>query len=60
MPWGHRRRREDVGHHPVLADQLVVRAGHPLGWIVRRMVDERRRVDAAQHVVVVRVASTCS
>ena len=51
---GHRGRREDIGHDPVLADQLDVRTGQPLGVDGPEVVDEGRGVDAAQHLVVVR------
>ena len=52
---GHRRRREHVGHDAVLADQVVVRPLRPLRVDRPEVVDERRRMDAAQDVVTVRL-----
>ena len=56
------RRREHVRHHPVLADQLGVRARGPVvGQTVAQVVEQRRVVDRREHVVVVRDgASTTS
>ena len=53
-PGEHRLGLEEVGHHPVLADQLLVRTTRPVLGRRRQEVQQRLVVHDAEEVVVVR------